>query len=145
MKEIKIDVLGSIKGTDNQIIIESGTVDYFVYIIDKDNNKDCVNYYNNFQELVECFDYDVVWDADKEMMCPVCNNTNFQEEYETCKFCGWVNDYLLFVNPIHLPKNKLPLDKYKQGYKNYKAKNPNFIWSLSDKSEFNKFIENNNN
>ena len=144
MKDIKLDVLGTIKGTDNKIIIESGTVDYFVYIIDEDN-KDLVKYYGNLQQLVENFDYDVDWDTNQEMMCPICNNTNFQEEYETCKFCGWINDYLLFNNPTHTPKNQLPLDQYKQVYKNYKLKNPDFIWSLSDKSEFNKFIENQNN
>jgi len=144
MKDIKIDVLGSVQGTDNKIIIESGTVDYFVYIIDKDN-KDLVKYYNNFQELVEKFDYDVVWHTDKEMMCPICNKTNFQEEYETCKFCGWINDYLLFDNPSHMPKNKLSLDDYKEVYKDFKTKKPDFVWSLSDKSEFNKFIDNKNN
>lgn len=140
MKNIKINIWGSVKETTNKIIIESGKTDYFVYIID-DNGKRVDKYYGGLKQLIDEFDYDVDWECG-EMCCPICGKTNFEEEYETCKFCGWINEYLMFDNPSHTPKNKVSMEKYEQIYNQYKTQNPNFIYELGNKEEFNSCLQN---
>ena len=131
MKDIRINFLGTIKGTNDKIIVESGAIDYFVYIMDENNNKQVAKYYTDLGQLIEEFEYDVNWE-EGEMTCPICGKTNFQEEHEVCQFCGWINEFLVFDNPCHTPKNKLSVDEYKEMYNQRKLKNLNYIWKIED-------------
>lgn len=47
------------------------------------------------------------------MKCPICNQYEFNEEYDICNVCFWENDFFQYENQTSKGANNISLIDYK--------------------------------
>ena len=51
------------------------------------------------------------------MKCPICGKTEFENNYDRCEFCEWMNDYYQMIHPNRTGVNPVSLNQAKKNFK----------------------------